>query len=471
MEYQEIIDRKKANVNSPIRRIPEEKLKDVVDQFYKRNPKSLENFTQLKTVVPGGLQHNLGSAEPFGLVFRKAKDDKMYDIDGNVYTDYLMDGGPIILGHHFEPLDSKIIELISECGPAVGLTHEYELRFAQEIVKHYPGIDMVRFLASGTEADMVAVRIARVYTGREKIIKIGGNYHGWSDQFPLSPNFPGTGAGDEAQGIPAGCYENTVEVVQNDFDGLTKTFEKYKGNIAAVITEATGGHAGTYLAHPDWNKTLRELCDQNGTLLIFDEVITGFRLALGGAQVYYGITPDLTILGKIVSHGYAGAGAVGGKKEIMAYLHPSSVNGKKAFTGGTLSANPIMVTAGYYAMKFIQEYNAVDKAADYAAKLTGALNDLFSTRKDLPFFVHNIQSIMHLETACHSGIALVENPLSRAKEIMDRYKVLRTYCLALLTQGVVPLGDRFYCCMQHGEDALQKTVKAWEYVISLIPVG
>ncbi|MDP2965330.1 MAG: aminotransferase class III-fold pyridoxal phosphate-dependent enzyme [Pelolinea sp.] len=468
MEYQEIIDRKKAIVNSPIKRIPEDKLKNVVDQFYKRNPKSLENFTQLKTIVPGGLQHNLGAADPFGLVFRKAKDDKMYDIDGNVYTDYLMAGGPIILGHHFEPLDSKIIELISECGPAVGLTHEYELRYAQEIVKHFPGIDMVRFLASGTEADMVAVRIARVYTGKEKIIKIGGNYHGWSDQFVLSTNFPGTGP-SEAEGIPAGCYENTVEVIQNDFEGLTKAFEKYKNNIAAVIAEATGGHAGTFLAHPDWNKTLRELCDQNGALLIFDEVITGFRLALGGAQVYYGITPDLTVLGKIISHGYAGAGAVGGKKEIMACCHPSSINGKKAFTGGTLSANPIMVTAGYYAMKYSEEFHAVDKAADYATKLTNALNDLFSTRKDLPFFVYNIQSIMHLETACHSGIALVENPVSRAKEVMERYKVLRTYCLALLTQGVIPLGDRFYCCMMHGEDALQKTLKAWEYVLSLIP--
>lgn len=469
MEYQEIIDRKLAIVNLPIKKIPEEKFNDVVKQFYKQNPKSLENFSQLKEVVPGGLQHNLGSAEPFGLVFKKAKDDKMYDIDGNAYTDYLMDGGPIILGHHFEPLDSKIIELISECGPAVGLTHENELRYAQEIVKHYPGIDMVRFLASGTEADMVAVRIARVFTGREKIIKICGNYHGWSDQFLLSMNFPGTGASD-ATGVPKGCYENTIEVYQNDFDGLAKAFEDHKDNIACVIAEATGGHAGTYSVHPDWNKTLREICDQNKALLIFDEVISGFRLALGGAQVYYGITPDITVLGKIVSHGYAGAGAVGGKKEIMEYCHPSSKNGKKAFTGGTLSANPIMVTAGYYAMKYIQEYDAVNKSAEYAKKLTKALNDLFNSRKDLPFFVHNIQSIMHLETACYNGLSLVENPGARAGEVMERYKALRTYCLALMTQGIIPLGDRFYCCMQHGEDALNKTVKAWEYVLSLIPV-
>jgi glutamate-1-semialdehyde 2,1-aminomutase len=176
-------------------------------------------------------------------------------------------------------------------------------------------------------------------------------------------------------------------------------------------------------------------------------------------------------MGKIITHGYAGAGAVGGKAKIMQCCHPSTINGKEAFTGGTLTANPISVTAGYYALKLMEEYHAVEKAADYATRLTKALNDLFSTRKDLSFFVYNIQSVMHLETACYDGISLVDNPLSRAQEVLDRHHVLSEYALVLLTQGIVPLGDRFYCCMQHDEDALQKTVKAWEYVLSLIPVN
>jgi len=470
MDYLEIIDRKKAIVNSPIKPIPAEKMKEVVEQFRKQRPKSYEYSGQLRKVVPGGIQHNLGSADPFAVVFRKAKNEKIYDIDGNEYVDYLMDGGPIILGHHFEPLDSEVVKLISESGPAVGLTHENELRFAQEIIKNVPGIEMVRFLASGTEADMLAIRLARVYTSRQKIIKIGGNYHGWSDQLLISTNFPGTGA-SEAAGIPAGCYEHTIEVNQNDFAGLARAFEQNKGNIAAVLAEPTGGHAATFIAHPDWNKVMRDLCDQNGSVLIFDEVVAGFRLSIGGGQKYYGVTPDLTVMGKIIAHGYAAAGAVGGKKEIMDCCHPSSAKGKKAFTGGTMSANPVMVTAGYFALKYIQEYQAIEKAADYATKLTNALNDLFATRKDLHFFVYNVQSIMHIETSSYNGMALVDDIAARIPEVTERYLTSKDYALTLMTQGVLPLGDRFYCCMQHNDESLQKTVKAWEYVLSLIPTA
>ncbi|MGZ6316528.1 MAG: aspartate aminotransferase family protein, partial [Anaerolineales bacterium] len=365
-------------------------------------------------------------------------------------------------------LDSKIVELIEEQGPAVGLTHESELALAQEIVKHFPGIEMVRLLASGTEADLFAIRLARAYTGKEKIIKIGGNYHGWSDQLLLSPNFPGTGP-DEAMGIPPSCYENTVEVLQNDFEGLRRTFEQHKDNLAALIAEPTGGHAGTFMAHPEWLKTLRQLCDQYGVVLIFDEVVSGFRLSLGGGQAYYGVTPDITTLGKIITHGYAGAGAVGGKAEIMQCVHPSKSNGRKAFTGGTMSANPIAATAGYYAIKLMEENHTVEQAAAYAAKLTHALNELFATRKDLPFFVYNIQSIVHMETSCYNGISLVENPVARAQEVYERYAAAQEYALVLLTQGIIPLGDRLYCCMQHDDAALERTVAAWQHVLSLIP--
>ena len=470
MEYQEIIDRKKAIVNSPIHSIPEAAFQKVIREFYQRGPKSQAHFERMQEVVPGGLQHNLGISKPFALAYQSAKADKIYDIDGNEYTDYLMDGGPIILGHHFEPLDAEVVKLISERGPAVGLTHENELRFAEEIVKNIPSVEMVRFVASGTEADTLAIRLARVYTGRQKIIKISGNYHGWSDQLTLSINFPGTGAMD-AVGIPPECYQNTIEVMQNDFDGLARAFEQHKGEIAAVLVEPTGGHAGTFLAHPDWNKALREVCDQYGALLIFDEVISGFRLSLACGEEYYGVRPDLTVLGKIVSHGYPSAGAVGGSKEIMQYCHPSQVGGKEAFTAGTMSANAIMVTAGYFALKFIKDYQAIEKSAAYADRLTQALNELFAARKDLPFFAYNLKSIVHVETSSYNGISLVENPAARLPEAMQRYTVLQTYALALMTRGVLPLGDRFYCCMQHDEASLQKTQSAWEYVLSLIPAA
>lgn len=470
MDYQEIIDRKRTIVNSPIHPLPADALQDVIRLFHQRGSKSRDEFSKMKNAIPGGLQHNLGSSEPFALTYSKARGDKVYDIDGNEYVDYLLDGGPIILGHHFEPLDAEVVRLISEQGPAVGLTHENERRFAEEIIKLVPSVEMVRFVASGTEADTLAIRLARVYTRKKKIIKIAGNYHGWSDQLSLSINFPGTGPLD-AEGIPKECYQHTIEVFQNDFAGLARAFEQNKDDIAAVVVEPSGGHAGTFLAHPDWNKALRDLCDQNGSLLIFDEVVTGFRLALGCGEAYYGVRPDLTVFGKIISHGYAGAGAVGGPREIMRFCHPSSVDGHKAFVAGTMSANAVMVTAGYYALKFLQEYQAVEKAAAYADRLTQALNDLFATRKDLPFFAYNIQSIIHVETSCYNGISVVENPAARFPEVVERYTVLQTYALALMTQGILPLGDRFYCCLQHSETSMQKTLNAWEYVLSLIPAG
>ncbi len=335
MDYQEIIDRKRTIVNSPIHPLPADALQDVVRFFHQRGSKSRDEYSKMKNATPGGLQHNLGSSEPFALTYSKAQEDKIYDIDGNEYVDYLLDGGPIILGHHFEPLDAEVIRLISERGPAVGLTHENERRFAEEIIKLVPSVEMVRFVASGTEADTLAIRLARVYTRKKKIIKIAGNYHGWSDQLSLSINFPGTGPLD-AEGIPEECYQHTIEVFQNDFTGLARAFEQNKDNIAAVWWSPADA-TGTFLAHPDWNKALRDLCDQNGSLLIFDEVVTGFRLALGCGEAYYGVRPDLTVFGKIISHGYAGAGAVGGPREIMRFCHPSSVDGHKAFVAGTMS--------------------------------------------------------------------------------------------------------------------------------------
>ncbi len=168
MDYQEVVDRKLKIVGAPVHRIPAETMKAVVEELYRRCPKSAQQFAELKKVVPGGLEHNLGSNKPFAISYGSARGCKMYDIDGNEYIDYVMDGGPIILGHHFEPLDSKIVELIQEHGPAVGLTHELELALAQEIVKHFPGIEMVRLLASGTEADLFAIRLARRLHGQRE---------------------------------------------------------------------------------------------------------------------------------------------------------------------------------------------------------------------------------------------------------------------------------------------------------------
>lgn len=467
MEYQEIVSKRKELLSRPVRPIPADKLASERKRYNELNKRSLEIFEKAKSIIPGGVQHNLSQNKPFPLAMDRGKGYKVWDVDGNVYIDYLMCGAPIILGHSFEPLDEKIIAIIREKGPASGLTSEYELLAAQEIINHMPGVEMVRFLQSGTEADMAVIRIARAFTGKLKIIKIGGSYHGWSDQMVYSIHVPGTGS-MESKGIPPECFAHIVDVAPNDFAALEKAFKdnKDKGGIAGVLVEPIGGESGAHPVHPDWNKTIRKLCDQYESLLIFDEVVTGFRLDMGGAQKYYNIMPDLTVLGKIITHGYPSSGAVAGRKDVMSAC--SGGLGDKVFLGGTLAANPISMAACYYALKLMVEHDAVGKATAYANKITKALNNLFAKRADLGFFVYNFGPIIHYMTTAFFSFDL--KAPDAFTQILTRKQVADDYQLVTLAHGLCTLaGTRMYTCMQHDDEALNKTLGIWEYLLSLIP--
>ena len=246
----------------------------------------------------------------------------LWDVDGNRYIDFLQAGGPTLLGNNYAPVRDKVIELLRECGPVTGLFHEYELKLAQLINRHMPAVEIFRMLGSGTEACMAAIRAARTFTGKSKIIKVGGAYHGWSDQLVYGLHIPGTGA-MEAFGIPGGALRDTQEFYPDDLDprtGLRALLEKNasRGGTAAVILEPVGPESGTRPIDRDFNRRARALCDEFGALLIFDEVVTGFRMGLGGAQGYFGVRPDLTVFGKCVAGGYPAAGGLGGRREVMA---------------------------------------------------------------------------------------------------------------------------------------------------------
>lgn len=467
MEYQEIIERRKAILSMPVKPIPEDRLASERTLFTERNRNSFALFEKAKNLIPGGVEHNLSQNKPFPLAMDRAKGYQMWDLDGNVYVDYLMSGAPIILGHGFEPLDRKIIEIIQEKGPATGLTSEYELLAAEEIIRHMPAVEMVRFLQSGTEADMAAMRIARAYTGRQKIIKIGGSYHGWSDQMVFSLHIPGTGSLN-SRGIPSEIYSHLVDVAPNDFEALEKAFEDNKdnGGIAGIFVEPIGGESGTHPVHPGWNRRIRELCDHYGSLLVFDEVVTGFRLGMGGAQEFLSIMPDITVLGKIIGHGYPSAGAVAGRKDVMSVCHGGL--GEKIYIGGTLAANPISTAACYHALKLMVEHDAVRKAASYADRLTEAMNDLFATRSDLGFFVYNFGPIMHYVTTSFFSVDLTS--ADAFTQILTRKQVADDYQLVTTAHGLCTLaGTRMYTCMQHDDEAMKKTLGIWEHLLSLIP--
>jgi glutamate-1-semialdehyde 2,1-aminomutase len=464
MHYEEIMERMKRVVDTPAKPIGEEALTRERERFYQLHEKSLNLFEEAKGYIPGGVEHNLATSKPFPLAMDRVKGYKMWDIDGNEFVDYLMCGAPIILGHHYDPLDDEVIKVIREKGPSTGLTSQFELMAAKKIVEHMPSVERVRFLQSGTEADMAALRIARAYTERSKVIKVEGSYHGWYDTYVMNLHIPGTG-GLNSKGIPPAAYVDLLEVKPNDFDGLEKLFEDNKGEIACVVLEPVGGESGVHPAHPDWNRRCRELCTEHGALLIFDEVVTGFRLDMGGAQKYFDIDPDLTVLGKIVAHGYPSAGAVAGKAEIMDICGGGM--GTKPYLGGTLAANPISCCACYHAIRLMEENDAIAKSTVYADRLVGELNALFATRPDLPFFLYNYGPIIHYVT---TGFFAVDINGPQAMEIFSRKDVAEEYQMVASSEGVNSLaGTRMYTCMQHDDAALEKTLKTWEYIMSLIP--
>ena len=332
--------------------------------FDEKCPRSKALVEEAKNYIPGGVQHNLAFNYPFPLVIDKAEGAYLWDIDGNRYIDFLQAGGPTMLGSNPPSVRDQVIELIKHCGPTTGLFHEYELALAKEIRRHMPSVEMFRMLGSGTEGVMAAIRVARLATGKSKIIKIGGAYHGWSDQMVYSLKIPGTRR-FEAHGIPRACTRHTTEAKPDDVGSLERVLaaNRLRGGTAAVIVEPLGPESGTRPVSAEYNREVRRLCDRYRTLLIFDEVVTAFRVGLGGAQGYFGVTPDLTVFGKIVAGGYPGAGGLGGRADLITRLAAGIESGKKrAYCGGTLAATPLSSAAGYFTIREIERTGACEAA-------------------------------------------------------------------------------------------------------------
>jgi glutamate-1-semialdehyde 2,1-aminomutase len=334
-----------------------------------------------------------------------------------------------------------------------------------------PSVEMFRMLGSGTEGAMAALRAARVFTGKRHVIKVGGAYHGWSDQLVYGLHIPGTGS-LEAFGIPAGCLQNTQEFFPNRIEGqggLLELLEKnaQQGGTAAVIVEPLGPESSTRPVRRDFNQQLRELCDEFGALLIFDEVVTGFRVGLGGAQGYFDVRPDLTVLGKCVAGGYPAAGGLGGRADVIACLAAGVETGRqRAYVGGTLSANPLSCAAGYYSILEMERTNAPVKAGRAGDKLTRGLQAIIA-KYDLPFVAFNHGSICHLET---SGVMLLDITDPQALlQIKGRRFMMEEMGAAFMAEGIVTLaGSRLYTSMADTDDVIEKALAGFERVLSSV---
>ncbi len=464
-------------IKLPVYSITDKALAEYESEYYdKKCTASKSQIEDAKKVIPGGVQHNLAFNYPFPLVFTKADGHMLYDLDGNEYYDYIQSGGPTVLGSNPEVIRKKVFELLDECGPSTGLFHEYEYKLASKIAECVPSVDMFRMYTSGTEAAMVAARVARLATKKKYLVKMGGAYHGWSDQLAYGIRIPGT-KGLQSHGIPSYCFKKTKEFFPNDLNDLEKVLKRnsMKGGTAAVYIEPIGPESGTRPVDFDFNKGVRELCDKYGALLIFDEVVTGFRIGMSGAQGYFDVSPDLTIFGKVIAGGYPGAGGVGGKKEYMKFLGAGlDGEGKKALSGGTLAANPLSCIAGYETLCEMERTDASKKANDMGDLLTDGLNTLIH-KHGLPFAAYNVGSIVHFDTLGTMHYAINWHKLWTVPNILKETSIRKTEMehmgAAYMAEGLVTLaGNRLYTNATYTKEDIDETLRRFDRVLANIEI-
>lgn len=355
--------------------------------------KSEQLFERAQKSIPGGVNSPVRAFKSVGgtpVFMKSAKGAYLYDADGNKYIDYIASWGPMILGHAYEPV-VKAIQEKALGSTSFGAPTELEIEMAELIISMVPNVDMIRMVSSGTEACMSAIRLARGYTGRNKIIKFEGHYHGHADSFLVKA---GSGVAtfniQTVPGVTAGVANDTLAAAYNDLEAVQHLVAGYKGEIAAIIVEPVAGNMGCILPEPGFHEGLRKLCDEEGIVFIFDEVMTGFRLGAGGAQEKLNIKADLVTYGKVIGGGMP-VGAFGGRKEIMQHIAPLG----NVYQAGTLSGNPIAMIAGYTLLKELKEnpsiYKELDEKTEYLHK---GLQDVLTAWEGEPFRINRFGSMI-----------------------------------------------------------------------------
>ena len=415
---------------------------------------SEELFDRAVKVIPGGVNSPVRAYGPIGMAPRfidRADGCYIYDVEGNEYVDYIDSWGPMILGHNFPEVKESVLKAC-EKGLSFGCATAIEVEMAEFICDHIPHVDMVRMVNSGTEAVMSAVRVARGFTGKNKIIKFAGCYHGHSDAMLVSAGSGVMTSGvPDSAGVPKGCTEDTMTAVYNDLDSVRALMEQADGKTAAVIVEAVGANMGVVPPKKGFLEGLRTLCDEFGALLIFDEVITGFRLAFGGAAEYFGVTPDLVTYGKIIGAGMP-VGAYGGRREIMELVSPVG----KVYQAGTLSGNPIAMAAGLTQLKYLYEhpevYTELEKKGE---KLYGGMEKILA-EKGLPYHVNHVASLGSL---FFTEQEVVDYTSAKSADI----KAFSEYFKGMLAQGIHLAPSQFeamFLSVAHTDEVIERTLEA-----------
>jgi len=346
----------------------------MLEKYVSKTKKSKVLYERAKKVLPAGVSYGIRYFEPYPFYTIKAKGSKLYDVDGNEYVDFWLGHTALILGHSPQPVMEAVKRQL-EKGTHYGTAHELEIELAEQVVRMVPNAEMVRFTNSGTEANMYAIRLSRAYTGRSKIAKFKGGWHGGYDALHLGVKEPFDIP--ESAGLTTGALQDTILLPFNSIEEVRKILKNEK--VACIIIEPVLGAGGGIPAEKEFLKELREFCDENEILLIFDEVITGFRLAPGGAQQYYGVLADLTVFGKILGGGFP-VGAFCGRKEIMERLDTTLYQRPQySFHGGTFTANPITMTAGLATLNLLEDGSLIDRLNTLGEKIRKKLKEIFES--------------------------------------------------------------------------------------------
>ncbi|OBX03471.1 glutamate-1-semialdehyde aminotransferase [Gallibacterium genomosp. 3] len=411
-------------------------------------------FAQAQKVIPGGVNspvrafNGVGSTPVF---IHKAQGAYLYDEEGKQYIDYVGSWGPMVLGHNHPTILNAVIET-AQNGLSFGAPTELEIKLAELVCKLVPSIEMVRMVNSGTEATMSAIRLARGYTKRDKIIKFEGCYHGHADSLLVKAGSGALTLGQPSSpGVPADFAKHTLTCTYNDLHSVEETFKRYPDEIACIIVEPVAGNMNCVPPKPGFLQGLRQLCDQYNALLIIDEVMTGFRVALAGAQSYYGVQPDLTCLGKIIGGGMP-VGAFGGKKEIMQYIAPTG----PVYQAGTLSGNPIAMAAGIACLTELAKPGNEALLAAKTKTLAEGLKAL-AEKHHIPFVLNYVGGMF--------GIFFTESKTveSYADVMNCNIERFKTFFHHMLSQGVYLAPSAFeagFMSLAHTDEDIQNTLKA-----------
>jgi len=422
--------------------------------------KSSELFAEAQKHMPGGVNSPVRAFKSVGrdpLYIKSAKGSKMTDVDGNEFIDYIGSWGPMILGHA-EPRVIRAIQEAAEHSTSFGASNEKEIALAKLIKKFVPSIEIVRMVNSGTEATMSAMRLARGFTKRDKIIKFEGCYHGHGDSFLIKA---GSGVATlglpDSPGVTQATAKDTLTARYNDIASVQELIGQNKDNVAAIFIEAVGGNMGCVPARKEFLQALRDLCDAEKILLIFDEVMTGFRLAKGGAQEIYGIAPDLTTFGKIIGGGLP-VGAYGGRSEIMKMIAPSG----PVYQAGTLSGNPLAMTAGFETLSIIEETpDFYARLEEKSAYLVNGIADVLK-EKNLNYTINRVGSMF---TLFFTNSEVVDFDTAKTSDTTKFGK----YFNSMLESGVYLPPSQYEACfvsIAHSTEDFDKTIRAHKTAIN-----